>query len=304
MIQEYCLAHSISEVMSILKESQGQARIIAGGTDLLLDIAERKKQVPKLVDITLIPDLKEITIEENFIKIGAAVTHSQVNQSPIIRKYFPALSSASGQVGSLQIRNISTLVGNIINAQPAADGAVALGALDAQVEVIDEEGLKTFDLLDLYEGVGKSSINSHTQLVIGVKIPLPQQNQSSAFVRLAQRKALALPMLNVAVNITLDLLNNIFLHGKIIMAPVGAGPIQARESADFLKNSAITPEIIHQAAQLAAKDANPRTSLIRGSREYRLDVLPVLVKRALEEAVEKVKEKAQENSNQGGTDYV
>ncbi|MEL7567992.1 MAG: FAD binding domain-containing protein [Dehalobacterium sp.] len=291
MIQEYYLANSISDAMNALKNSQGQARVIAGGTDLLLDIAERKKQVAKLVDITRIPDLKEITFEENFIRIGAAVTHTQVAQSPLIKEHFPALACASGKVGSLQIRNISTLAGNIINAQPAADGAVALAALDAQVEVMDAEGLKILELLNLYEGVGKSSIDSHAQLVTGVKIPLPKRNQSSSFVRLEQRKALALPMLNVAVNVTLDLQNNLFLQGKIVMAPVGPGPVRARKSEEFLKNAAITPETINQAAQLAVKDANPRTSLIRGSREYRLDVLPVLVKRALENAVGQVKQK-------------
>lgn len=291
MIQEYCLANSISEVMGALKDGQGQAQIIAGGTDLLLDISSRKKTVTKLVDITQIPELKEIKFEENFVKIGAAVTHAQVNQSPIIREYFPALADASGKVGSLQIRNVSTLVGNVINAQPAADGAVALAALDTQVEVMDEEGLKTWELLSLYEGVGKSRVNSHTQLVIGIKIPLPQKNQSSSFARLAQRNALALPMLNVAVNITLDLSKNIFLQGKIIMAPVGTSPVWAKESEEFLKNAPITQEVIDQAAQLSVKDANPRTSLIRGSREYRLEVLPVLVKRALENAVRQIKEK-------------
>jgi CO/xanthine dehydrogenase FAD-binding subunit len=291
MIQDYYCAKSVSDALSALKESQGQARIIAGGTDLLLDIAEEKKHATKLVDITQIPELREITLEENFIRIGAAVTHTQITQSPYIQKYFPALAAASGKVGSLQIRNVSTLVGNIINAQPAADGALALSALEARIEILSEGSLSTIPIDEAYLGVGKSSVNSHEHLVTDVLVPLPQQNQSSAFIRLDQRKALALPMLNVAVNVILDSHKEHFKKVTIVMAPVGPKPARATEAEDFLQNSnaPVTPDTIAKAAQLASKEANPRTSLIRGSREYRLDVLPVLVKRALDQAVLQIK---------------
>ncbi|MEN3003311.1 FAD binding domain-containing protein, partial [Dehalobacterium formicoaceticum] len=170
MIEEYYFAKSVSDALFFLKENQGQARIIAGGTDLLLDLADEKKHAAKLVDITHISELAEITVEENFMRIGAAVTHTQITRSPHIQKHFPALAAASGKVGSLQIRNISTLVGNIINAQPAADGAVALSALDARIEMMSEGSLSTLPLDDAYLGTGKSAVNSQAQLVTGVII--------------------------------------------------------------------------------------------------------------------------------------
>ena len=290
MIQEYCLAQSISEAMHILEESQGQARILAGGTDLALDIHEGKHQAQKLVDISRIPQLREIRLETEYIKIGAGVTHTEAAQSPLIKKYFPALAEGCSRVGSLQIRNIATLVGNVVNAQPAADAAVPLAALGAILEVVDASGEHCIEVENAYLGVGKSAVDGCRQLITAIIIPLPGQYESSAFVRLDQRKALALPMLNVAAAVSLNPDRQTFSWARIVMAPVGPGPVRATEAEALLQNAPITPDVIFQAAQAAAEQANPRSSLIRGSREYRLQVLPVLVKRVLQTAVQQAQQ--------------
>lgn len=288
MFQDYYLAQSVSDVINRQKKFPGQTAIIAGGTDLLLDISEGKKKVERLIDITRIPKLKKITMERGFMKIGAAVTHAEVAQSDLVKRNAPALAMAAAKVGSLQIRNVATVVGNVINAQPAADAAVALAALGAKVEIVGNQGIIEIEIEKMYAGVGKSTVNSSFQLVTAILVPPQENNQSSAFVRLDQRKVLALPMLNVAVMVSLDLKNMIFQWVRIAMAPVGPGPVRATEAEAILKGAAIDGTVIEKAAQAALTQANPRSSEIRGSREYRLQVLPVLVKRALHTAIDQV----------------
>ena len=135
----------------------------------------------------------------------------------------------------------------------------------------------------LYAGVGKSILDSSTQIVTRIQFPALLKNQGSAYERLEQRKALALPMLNVAVVVSLA--DNQFQWARIVMAPVGPGPVRATEAEAFLKGADVTLENIEKAAAAARAQANPRSSALRGSREYRLEVLPVLVRRALEAAV-------------------
>lgn len=194
-----------------------------------------------------------------------------------------ALAQASAAVGSQQIRNISTIVGNVVSAQPAADSAVALFALDAQVRVVSADGLTVMPIENLYAGIGKSTIDSTLSLVTAVLIKKVEPGEGSAFVRLEQRKALTLPMLNTAVKISVK--DQRIKEARIVMAPVGIGPVRATESEAFLKDKMPSEEVLQEAGRLAAENANPRDSLVRGSRNYRLAVLPVLVRRALEQAI-------------------
>lgn len=283
MLQDYLLPSSVEEAIALLKNSDGQARIIAGGTDLLLDIQDEKVKALSLVDISRISELKKIEVTDGVISIGAAVTHNQAAKSELIKEKASALAAAARSVGSLQIRNSGTVVGNVVNAQPAADTAVALVALGAAAEISSPAGVETVPVEKMYAGVGKSTVNSTEQLVTAIKFPAALKNQGSSFVRLSQRKALALPMLNVAAMVSLA--GDKFEWVRIAMAPVGPGPVRATRAEEMLKGAAVSEEAINKAAQAAAEQANPRSSTIRGSREYRLAVLPVLVQRALKAAV-------------------
>lgn len=287
MLQDYIIPESVAEALSFLKSKNGQARIIAGGTDLMLDIPEGKIKAGFLVDICRIPELTKITMEDGIIRIGAAVTHNQVAKSALIREKASALAKAARSVGSLQIRNSGTVVGNVVNAQPAADTAVALVALGAVAEIVSPEGKKIMPVEEMYAGVGKSVLDSTSQLVTCVRFPACLKNQGSSFERLEQRKALALPMLNVGVMISLD--EDKFQWARISMAPVGPGPVRATEAEALLAGLTADAEAIDKAAGAAVAQANPRSSAIRGSREYRREVLPVLVRRALEAAVAQAK---------------
>ncbi|MTI81149.1 MAG: xanthine dehydrogenase family protein subunit M [Firmicutes bacterium] len=280
MLKDYVQPKTVDGVLASLR--QGNARIIAGGTDLMLDMKAGKTEVEKLVDINCVDSLKKIEIVDGSIIIGAAVTHQEVATSKLIQEKAPVLAKACRTVGSLQIRNTGTMVGNVINAQPAADAAVALIALGAVAEIFDENGISYLPVEELYLGVGQSKIDSSKQLVTSIKFPSLQSGQGSAFVRLAQRGALALPMLNVSVVVTLSGDKVDWL--RLVMAPVAPKPVRATEAEKMIQGKQVNEETIIATANAVASQANPRDSALRGSGEYRKSVLQTLVKRGLIEA--------------------
>lgn len=171
MVQNYVMAKEAGEALRLLAGYEGRGRIIAGGTDLVLDLQSGKYQADCLVDITGIPGLAETKLCEGVLEVGAAVTHNHAAESPLIRQYAYALAKASHSVGSNQIRNCSTIGGNIVNGQPAADSAVALAALGASVEVMSEYGTELLSMDRLYAGFGKSTVDSTKSLVTKILVP-------------------------------------------------------------------------------------------------------------------------------------
>ena len=293
MWDEYLFPGSIQETLEILQSRNGNARIIAGGTDLIPQLKARAKNVSCLVDISRIKELSVIEEKNNSILVGAGVTHAQLASSPLIRKRALVLAEAALAIGSPLIRNQGTIAGNIINAQPAADTAVALFSLDAQVEISTIKGNKTIPIDKLYDGIGISKIDSTAEIVTAVCFKCLEDNQGSSFQRLAQRKALALPMLNAAAVVMIN--KNNFDEARITVAPVAPLPFRAHKAEAALKGTAIDAESINKAADLAAMESQPRDSALRGSSEYRREMVTVLVRRALNLAVQRAR-KPEQNS--------
>lgn len=285
MVTTYLFPSSPAECLEMLAAHEG-ARIIAGGTDLMVDIKEKRKTPHVLVDITRIPGLNVIAEEEDSIILGGGVTHTQAATSELIRKRLPALARAAASVGSPQIRNVGTLAGNVVNAQPAADTAVALVALGAEAEIIGPGGTRRVPVEELYEGVGRSRVDSSRELLWRFLVPKWGEGDTSAFVRLSPHRALSLPMLNVAVR--LQVKDGRWQRARICLAPVAPRPFLCREAAKVLVGTEVSREKMIEAAKIAADLAQPRDSVLRGSREYRKEMVRVLVLRALEEALEKL----------------
>lgn len=290
MAWDYLMATSIAEAVAFLAGHQGQARVIAGGTDLLIDLQEGKKKAACLVDISSIQDLKNIHYDGNYIRIGAGVTHSDVAVSPLIRQQATLLAEAAATVGSPQIRNTGTIIGNVVNAQPAADTAVALAALDGEVELIDSKGRQYLRVTDCYAGRGISRIDSTRQLVAAVRFVPLKTGQGSAFVRFALRKSLALPVINVAAIVALE--EGRIARARLVIAPAGSAPFRIEEAEKLLRDQVPTGAIFRQAARVAAAAVPFRASPLRGSREYRRALAEVLVEEALAKAVQRARESA------------
>ncbi len=276
----YYNANSIAEALELLQKAEGQAAFIAGGSDVIVDRDAGKKTYDSLVDIMGIEELRCIKEEKNDIVIGAAVTLTEIARSPIVNKYYPSLAQGCGSVGSLQIRNSATLVGNVVSAQPAADGAMALAPLEPTFRIIGTDGTKrSSDMAGMYAGFGKSAVDPSKELVTEIIIPKPEKQTAAAFQRLELRKSLSLPMLNAAAMAKVE--KGKFVWARITMGPVGVGPVRAKEAEQWLAGKPATEENFAKAGDLALKDASPRSNPLRGSKEFREDTLPVLVKRAL-----------------------
>lgn len=276
----YIIAKSAAEALDALLGGEGNALIIAGGSDVMVDIEAGKLAPQTLVDVTAAEDMKGIRVEDGQLVIGAAVTLTEIARSPMVRQYFLSLCKGAGSVGSLQIRNSATLVGNVVTAQPAGDAAMAVAPLDPKFVVLSKDGTREVPMGEMYAGFGKSTLNSAAEVVKEVRIPLPADDEKASFVRLELRKSLSLPMLNVAAMAKVT--DGIVQWARITMGPVGVGPTRALEAEEWLKGKALTPENMAEAGTLALRNAKPRSNPLRGSKEYREHALPILVRRSLE----------------------
>ena len=285
---EYWFADDRASAIQLLLNGQGRARIIAGGTDLILDMQSKKIQADILVDVTRISSFQGIFYDtvSNTVQIGSCVTHRKAAAHPDLLSHAPALAEGCGAVGSTQIRNVATIGGNIVSAQPAADAAVPLAALEAVCTVASQEGDEFVPIGQMYAGFGKSRLDSTRQILTSISFQADGPQESCAYVRLAKRESLALPVLCVAARVRLTEDRKIE-KAVIAMAPVGVGPVRARQAEEMLVGEPFTEETLRLAGSRAVSEASPRTSAVRGSREYRLQTLPVLVERALERAGER-----------------
>ncbi len=283
MWDDYLFPQSVEEALEMLETHGGQARIIAGGTDLVIQSERGRMPARVMVDITRIPGLSRVEERDGFIYVGAQVTHAQVAASVSIQSRANVLAEACGSVGGPQIRNVGTLVGNVVNALPAADGAIALFALDAEAEVSERTGGRWTAIADLYAGVGRCMVDSCEAMITQLRFPALGDGEAGAFERLAKRKALILPILNAAVVVGLD--GGKVKTARIAIGPVATTPFVATEAAEALMGSVPDEGSIARAAKLASDAAQPRDSLLRGSAEYRKSMVEVLVRRALTRAV-------------------
>lgn len=286
---DYKTPGDVTEALALLQAAGGGARVIAGGTDLVLKVKRGELRPGLLVDITGIRALKEIRRDKGWISIGAAATHGEVARSAFVRGAARALSEGCSQVGSPQIRNAATLAGNVISAQPAADGAVPLVALEAELKVVSREGERWVPVEQAYRGLGLSAVDPTRELATEVRLPEYGKRRISKFFRLSRRKALTLPMLNGAVSLVFDPSMSRVERARIAIGPVADRPFRARSAETRLESGDLSPDRIAEAAREAAAEANPRTSIFRGSAPYRKEMVGLFLERTLRKMVEEIK---------------
>jgi len=289
--EKYFRPQNIPEALKILEEFQGKARLLAGGTDLILQIRSRETEPKALVDITRIPGLDEIKLEDGVIRIGALVTHAQVAQSFLIREKALALSEGASKLGSPQIRNLGTVAGNIVSGQPGADTTIPLLALDAKIKMKSKQGERTVPLTEFFLDTGKTVLDSTREMVTEILFSPLAEDESSVSLRLARRKALALPILTVSVVVSADLRQKKFNRVRIALGPVAPIPFRPMGAEQMLASASIADEVIKKATRKAAQEANPRTSLLRGSEAYRREIIANLVERGIRKGLERLEVK-------------
>jgi len=287
VIKDHLFPKTIGEALALLQEYKGKARLIAGGTDLIPEIREEESDFEVLVDIEKIKKLKAIREESKKIFIGSGVTFSELEENELIRTNALALCQAASLMGSPQVRNRGTIGGNIVSAQPAADGALALSAFDAMLEIASVRGTREIPIDKAYLDIGKSIINPSKEILVGIRLEKRKKGEGSNYQRIAMRRAMALPIL--ACGVFVKSINGLIQSARIAIGPVSNTPLRAREAEDFLKGKSPTAETFERAGEIASEEVNPRDSRLRGSRIYRKGLSAVLVKRGLEGALANIR---------------
>ena len=286
---EYLTPNTVEEALRLLDAHRGQAMIIAGGTDMLPDIRKGKRAPACLVDVTRIPELTQIRVGDGTVEVGAAVTFAMLREHPYLCDHVHALVEAAASVGAAPIQSAATWGGNLVQAMPAADGAIIAITLDAELQVIDRETSRWLPVLNTFAGPGRSHIDPTRQLITTIRFPIPVTPWGTAWRRAGRRPSLILPTLNCAVKLALNEDRSRITDAAIGIGPVASCPHRAAEAEAFLVGRAPDQATFAEAARLAEHGADPRSSIHRASREYRLAILPVLVEEALGVAVERAR---------------
>jgi len=284
--KNYYLAKSVPDALGALANASGDARIIAGGTDLLLDLQQgRHPPLDTLVDITEIPAMCQLELRRDCLIIGAALPLNQVVDSPLVRQHAQALFDAAGLIGGPQVRNTATLGGNVAHALPAADGTIALLALDAQAEIASQRATRRVPLIDLFRGPGQSTLDPHRELLTGFYLPLRQPGQASAFRRVMRPQGVAIAILNLAV--WLERAGDHIADIRISVGPAGPVPMRLPETEAQLRGKPPAQPVIDRAVAALLDETHFRTSPHRSTAEYRRHTAAVLLAEVLALAFER-----------------
>jgi len=279
MWKEYINATTIDEVLQALSERGESARVVAGATDLILELERGvRRGIHTLIDVTRIPSLDHITIDEdNLIHLGPLVTHNHCVESRLIRARAYPLARAAWEVGAPQIRNRGTIAGNLITASPANDTITPLMALDAAVTLRSKTGTRTVALRDFYTGVRKTVMRPD-EMLVDISFRALESSARGTFIKLALRRAQAISIINVAV--VLDLEAGSVRAAAIALGAVAPTIIRAPEAETYLVGKPLTDAVLEEAARLTMNSCKPIDD-IRGSAAYRSEMVRVCTLRGL-----------------------
>lgn len=281
--QNYIRPKNLIEAMDAFATAPRPLMPIAGGTDLMLDLDQgRHPPVQTLIDVTSITELTLLEQRGSELFIGAAVPVNRIATSPIVAHHAQALTEACDLIAGPQVRNVATLGGNVAHALPAADGTIALLALDAQAEIASASGTRRISFKDLFVGPGKSSLKQGEELIVGFHLPLATSHQASCFKRIMRPQGVALPILNCAV--WLERENDVIKDIHIAVGPGGGTPFRAAQAEDTLRGQTLNDSIFESALEALLTQAQFRTSARRASADYRRHIVSGLFKDVLESA--------------------
>lgn len=290
---KYHLARSVEDALDGLSGADGPARLIAGGTDLLLDLQQgRHAPVDTLVDVSEIEEMHVIEERRGMLFVGAAVPLNRLVANPDVGRHAQALVEAGSLIGGPQVRNTATLGGNVAHALPAGDGTISLLALNALAEVASRQGRQRVNLESIFLGPGKSALDPVKEILVGFHLPLRLENEASAFRRVMRPQGVAIAILNMGVWVRRR--SAIIEDVRIAVGPGGPTPFRARETEEHLRGGVLRPGVIPSAVDVLLQEARFRTSPHRATFEYRRHLAGVLLEQTLSLALERAKSNDQQ----------
>ena len=269
-------------VIAALAAHSPNVRILAGGTDYLVELKHVSQSPGTVVDVSQIAELKGIEETEDGLRIGAGVTHSAIMADPLIEKHVPAMIHAAHTIGAVQTRNLGTLGGNLVTCVPSMDSGPTLVALDAEVTVAGPDGSRRIPLTEFFVGPRKT-ILAPDELLIDVIIPKRNLGKPTNFYKFGLRKGQALALVNAASSLWVE--DGKFKDVRISLGAVSPVVVRAPKAEAALEGKAVSDDLISEAGKIAITECNPIDDF-RASLDYRKDLIDVLTRRTLQAAVE------------------
>jgi len=285
---EYIRAKNVKEAIHILETEGTDVRVLAGGTDIFVEMKQGQSHPRLLVDIKAIPELSQLSLESNGeLTIGASVSLAELEYWAAGQKDWTGLSITARNIGSEQVRNRGTVVGNICRASPAGDMAPMLIAMDARVEIVGPQGSKSMPLENFLVGPGQTALKPG-ELVTLLKIPRATSDTGAAFFKIGRRRAMNVAIVSVAAQIALNGANRIHSAG-IVLGAVAPTPLRLHAAEEILLNQGMADQILEDIGELACSAAAPITDF-RSTHDYRLKLVKVLTRRAVQQAWERARQ--------------
>lgn len=282
---EYFEPTTLRQASSLLAKLGEEARILNGGTDLIVRIRQHLMKPRYVVNIKRIRGLDGLRFSPSRgLRMGALVTFRRAETEPAVQRRFGLLAASAVAVGGVQIRNLGTYVGNACNASPAADTTPAMVALGAQVKIYGPEGERTIPIQELFAGVGRNSLRPG-EIATEFQIPTPAPRTGAIYIKHSPRSQMDVSVVGVASVVTLAPGNGRCIDARIALGAVAPTIIRATKAEAILRENELTEDVIARAAVAAAEEARPITD-IRASVEYRRDMVEALTKRATKYALE------------------
>ena len=286
-IQKYFSAHSIAEALDLLREYPG-AIIVAGGTDIMVHLRQRKLRDAVLIGIREIPELNGIHLhEDRSIVIGAGTCFDTIYQDTLINRYIPILAEAANQVGSPQIRHVATIGGNLCNGAVSADSAPSLLAMDVKLEFRSKESTRILPISEFYIGPGKTALQSDHELLTAIIIPQENyENWNGCYLKFGQRNAMEISTLSCAATVKLEKDKTHIAALNLAFGVAAAKPVRCPRLESSVVGMAADDMLWQKIHTEVLSELNPRDSW-RASRELREQLIRTLSVRAVKKAIER-----------------
>jgi carbon-monoxide dehydrogenase medium subunit len=280
---EYARPATLDEAVALMREAPGRSSLMAGGTDLLVQIKEHVRAPERVIDLKKIPGMDDFHYDERSgLRLGALVTTRQVETSPVTQRHYASLSRAATDFASIQVRHRATIVGNVCRASPSADTLPPLIADAAVLHIHGPRGTRQCAVEDFCIAPGRTALQ-HDEIVTHVQIPPPPPGTGKVYIKHGRRAQMELATVGVAVTITLQ--HARCTEIRIVLAAVAPTPMRARKAEAQLRDLPVTKGAIEAAARAAAEECRPIGD-VRASADYRREMVRVLTRRAIEQAIE------------------
>lgn len=283
---EYIAPKSAEEVATLLAGKNGDAQILAGGTDLLVQLREGRRQAKLVIDVKNIPELTQVTFDStNGLRIGAAASCHEICSDPNVSEHYPGLVDGIHLIGGVQIQNRASVGGNLCNASPAGDSIPALIVHEAICHITGTNSMRTLPVEEFCIAPGKNTLQSG-EFLTSISVPRPKEKFGASYLRFIPRNEMDIAVVGAGASVVLDADGKRIISARIALGAVAPTPLFASDAGAFLSGKEVTRKNLKEAARMAQSIAKPITDL-RGTAEHRKHLAAVLVERTLDKAIER-----------------